>query len=515
MSAARKATQDKKNQQSLAVEHLQQDLGKRAAHGSGIAIMAQVVRMGLQLANVAIMGRLLAPEDFGLVAIAMTVTAFVGLFTDLGLSAATVQKQDLDQETVSALFYVNILVGILLFFTTCAIAPLAQWFFGDGRIGWLVVTLAAMMPLSAAAVQHNALLSRGMRWMSIQWVAILSQTAGIIVGVVVAWKTDLGYWALVVAAWMNTIMALVLVWLVCPWRPGRVSNWRKARSAISFGFYLSVFNLFNYLHRQLDNVLIGWRWGAVELGYYSRAYTLLLLPLGLINNPVSSAIIPVLSRMQNEPERWRRAYLDALIAVTIISSGLAAILVVVAKPLVLLLLGSGWEKAGDVLQVLAVSMFAATVCNATGWIYISLAQTKRMMIWSLMSAPVFILAFALGVRNGAYGVALYYSASMLILYVPCVIYAIRKTPLSAGDIFVSTLPLMLSGGGSVVISNYVLALGIDQGIGLLGKVVIGGMITGIVFMILAMGVLATLKEYRYFVNRLLIYVSMRDGVRRS
>ena len=143
------------------------DIGRRAASGGAIAVAAQIVKLLVQFGTLAVMARLLLPADFGLVAMATTVTLFVGLFTDFGLSAATVQRAEIDHGTVSALFYINVATGAALMLLAIAAAPLAAWGFGDPRVSPVVMALAAQIPFVAATAQHNALLRRGMRWVTL------------------------------------------------------------------------------------------------------------------------------------------------------------------------------------------------------------------------------------------------------------------------------------------------------------------------------------------------------------
>src|ERR1700732_298835 len=132
-------SQAEKNRRALMTEHLMADLGRRTAWGGAVAVGAQITRFALQLVSSAIMARLLAPEDFGLVAMAAAITGFVGIFADLGLSVATVQRKELDQDTVSALFLVNLGVGFLFMIMAFAAAPVAAWGFGDERVQWVVM----------------------------------------------------------------------------------------------------------------------------------------------------------------------------------------------------------------------------------------------------------------------------------------------------------------------------------------------------------------------------------------
>ena len=254
------SNQSQKNEHALGTAHVLNDLGRRSARGGAIALVAQGARSGLQIVSAAILARLLQPADFGLVAMATVVTGFAGLFTDLGLSAATVQQKQLDQDTASALFFINLLFGIAAMVVCVALAPAAAWFFADQRLLWVVIAIAFTIPIAALAVQHCALPARGMRWATLQWIGVLAQLLGIVVGVTVAFSTALGYWALVWSVWASTMGNLVFAWMACPWRPSLPKQWQNVASAVNFGLYLTGFNVTLFLARQANVVLLRRRW---------------------------------------------------------------------------------------------------------------------------------------------------------------------------------------------------------------------------------------------------------------
>lgn len=429
----------------LCTAHLKDGLGTRAANGAFIAMGGQALRTGLGFACTIILARLLTPEDFGLVAMAATITSFCCLFVDLGLSTATVQHKEIDQNTASALFFINLGAGLLVTLAAVAAAPLAARWYGDQRMQAVAIGLALPIVLSAAAVQHRALLQRGMRWPALQHIDLSAQLAGGALAIALAWGTALGYWALIAQAWVTAAVTLILTWRACPWRPSRVTHWKGVRGALDLGLNLTGFNLVNYFHRQLDNVLIGWRWGPMELGYYTRAYSLLLLPLSLINGPTSSAIIPALSRLQHEPDRWRASYLVSLSGVVLVSAPLTALLIAAATPLVAILFGPSWSESANIFQYLAISMFAATPLNTTGWIYVSIGRTERMFRWSLVATPVIVLAFIVGLPFGAASLALAYSGAMWLVFLPGLAFAAYGTPIRLSDMLRVIAPLTGAG----------------------------------------------------------------------
>ncbi|RWK74186.1 MAG: hypothetical protein EOR45_33595, partial [Mesorhizobium sp.] len=315
----------------LSSEHLTRDLGRRTASGGGIALCAQVLILLTQVGYMALMARLLQPDDFGLVAMAASVTAFVGVFADLGLSMVTIQRKEVDHDTVSALFFVNLGVGFALMPLTWLMAPVATWLFNDPRVFYLVLVLAIAIPITAAGAQHKALLIRNMRWMSLHSVNLGSLLCGFSVGVAMAWGWGFKYWSLAAATLTTALVATIGLWMLSPWRPTKVANWKNARSAINFGINYSGSQFTTYINRQSDNVLVGWKSGPVELGFYTRAYSLFMLPITLVSGPIGSVIIPMLSRLQTQPDRWTRTYLSAMRLTLMMNTILCIIITINAR----------------------------------------------------------------------------------------------------------------------------------------------------------------------------------------
>lgn len=429
---------------TFETDHLMADLGRRTVRGGALAIAAQMLSMAIQFGSMAILARILQPSDFGLVAMAAAVTGFVAMFTELGLSQATVQRDRIDQNLASAFFQINLLGGVAVTLVIIALAPLSAIFFKDSRLTNLVIAMAMTVPVLSASRQHAALLNRGMKWKSLHAINLSSQLVASMAAIALVIWYDWSYWALVAQAWVSAIMLTVGLWLACPWKPGRVTDWKAAREPLHFGLHLSAFSFINYFHRQFDDVLVGRRWGAEALGYYTRAYGLLMMPLKLINGPAGSAVMPALSRLKNEPLRWRNAYLDALGTVTLAASGIAAALHIAAHPIVALAYGPQWTVSADVFALLSISLLGSCSVNTVGWIYMSLGRTAAMSKWGLFATPVIVLAVLLGLPYGIKGVAACYSGIIILLILPAFWVAIRETPLTGMDIARTISPGMVA-----------------------------------------------------------------------
>ncbi|RWL22673.1 MAG: lipopolysaccharide biosynthesis protein [Mesorhizobium sp.] len=428
----------------LSNEHLTHNLGRRTASGGIIALCAQALILLTQVGYMALMARLLQPDDFGLVAMAAAATAFVGVFADLGLSMVTIQREEVDHDTVSALFFVNLGVGFALMPLTWLMAPVATWIFNDPRVFDLILVLALAIPITAAGAQHKALLVRNMRWMSLQGVNLGSLLCGFAVGVAMAWGWDFKYWSLAAATLTTASVGTIGLWILSPWRPTRVANWMNAKSAIGFGIHYSGSQFTNYINRQSDNVLIGWKSGPGELGFYTRAYSLFMLPITLVSGPIGSVIIPMLSRLQARPAEWARTYLSAMRLTLMMNAILCILITINAQGIVALVYGENWSKSGTILMVLSLSLITSISGQFGGWALISMGRARELFVFSIFSSAIRFAAFLFAVQWGAPGVALAWSITSWVFTPVLWLYATRNTELLFSDLVKAAAPFFFA-----------------------------------------------------------------------
>lgn len=433
-----------RNEAALQTEDLLDTLGARAARGGFTAISNQVYRVLLQLAAGAILGRLLKPEDFGLIALSMTITGFVSMFTDLGLHSATVQRPRLDQQTASGMFFINTAAGIIIMIVCFALAPVASSLFKDERVAWVIVASAATFPISALSSQHGALLWRRMRFRTVQTISTFSQTVSTLLSVFLAWKTDAGYWALVASTWANAIIHFILLWYYSGWRPSWVSDWSGALESFSFGAYLTGFSLADFFHRQFDNILIGWKFGAAELGFYTRAYALFYLPVTALIFPVFEISKSVLSRATDDGERYRRLFHMMLFPLNVAAGAMSGVMYITSPVAVTLLYGEQWEPSVRLFQILSVCMSVQAVTVSLMWIFVSTGRTKSMFISQVLSSTVFSGAFLIAVSWNVVAVATAYTIVSLALTLPMIWIAVRGTPFTFSGYVTVQLPIPIA-----------------------------------------------------------------------
>ncbi|MBN2492748.1 MAG: oligosaccharide flippase family protein, partial [Planctomycetes bacterium] len=292
----------------------------------------------------------------------------------------------------------------------------------------VTVILASTILAGGLAVQHQALLRRGMRFPPLAGLEVASLFLGAAAAVAAA-AAGARYWSLVVLQVVMAFVNLAGVWLLCPWRPGRPVRRSGVRPMLVFGGYLSGKGLLQYASRSLDKMLVGRSCGADALGIYSKAWQLLLLPVQQLSEPLTGVAAAALSRLQHDPPRYR-AFLHAGVQVLVFfGMPLVVFLFVAAEELVLVVLGPVWTGVVPVYRVLAPAALMSTFDVATGWVYVSWGHTGRQFRWVAFSSVVQAVAFLIGISWGTLGVAAAFSIAVVLLRLPGVAYCFQGTPL--------------------------------------------------------------------------------------
>ena len=408
-------------------------LGTTAARGTAVTLLGQWAGFLLHMSSTIVLARLLAPRDYGIVAGVLALTGLAELLKDLGLGAATIQRRKITAEQLNALFWVNAALGIVIAGVIALAAPLVADFYGEADTELVTVVLAVPFVFSGISVQHQALLSRTLQFRRLTVIDLESRAAGLTAAIGLA-ALGSGYWALVAGAVVTAIVRCLQLWWNCRWRPGRPRWAKDMRSLLTFGGWTSLFGVVNYASRNADNVLIGRYFGAAQLGFYSRAYQLLLLPIQQINGPLSRVALPTLSRLQDEPLRFCRYYQTALSGIAFVALPGIALMAVLADEIVSVLLGPRWSQAAPIFQVLAVAGAMQTLGHANGWLYQTTGRARAQALWGVASRALIIAAFVAGLPWGPYGVAVAYAVVTSALLVPGFALASMHTPVSLSHI---------------------------------------------------------------------------------
>jgi O-antigen/teichoic acid export membrane protein len=398
------------------------NLGRVALRGGIISVAMQYGNGALQVASVVVLARLLAPEDFGLVAIVSVLTSFAPFLIDSGLGDATAQRAKITPGQVSSLFWISTGVGLALALAVAACSPVIAWIYGDARLEPIAISLAITFVLAGLSYQHIALLRRTMQFGRIGRIQFFSNLAGVVVAIVSA-AAGYGYWALILRSVTTSFCVAFGAWLACGWRPGLPVFDSEVKSMVRFGLHVMSFSVAYTLARAVDRILLGLFYRPAQVGYYQNA-------TNLYENSIYTALVQMhlvgsaaLSKLQSNPAALRNKYQSALSMLAFFVMPLSAILSVTAHDLTVILLGEKWRVAGTLLGIVALRGIFNVVEASQGWLHLSIGRADRWQRWGIVSLVAQIVAVSAGLPFGTTGVAVAVVVASALLALPSIAYA--------------------------------------------------------------------------------------------
>lgn len=396
------------------------ELRRLAVRGAGVTVFSQGLLLVVQVAATVILARLLTPSDFGVVAMVATFSLLLTNFP--GFTETVLQWEHLNRHLVSNFFWICIGTGIVLTALFASAASLLARFYGDPKVQAIAIVLSLQILIGSTSVLHLALLKRAMRFTLVSANDVVARAVAVAVSISLAFF-GFGYWALVGGFLAFPLSRSVGAWSLCRWVPSLPRRTPATKDMLRFA--INVYGRFNieYLGHNMDNVLVGWRFGAQPLGLYKKAYDLFALPASLVVRPVTAVVVAALSRLKADAARYRRYLLRALAVTAFVGMGLGVDLTLVGKDLIRVLLGPGWEGSGKIFTLLGPGIGLMFLYATHSWIHLSIGTGKRFLRWGLIEFTVTGLLFALGLHWGPEGIALAWTVAYGVLLVPALWYA--------------------------------------------------------------------------------------------
>ena len=460
-------------------------LRRLAVRGAGVTLVCQSLGLATQMTATVVLARLLAPEDFGLVAMVTTFSLLLQNVGFNGFTEAILQREEIDHALVSNLFWVNAGLSLCLAIGFVAVGPFLARFYGDPRVADVSAAVAVTIFFTGLSVQHLALLARAMRFSDVAINDIFARIASVTTSILLA-RAGWAYWALAAGTIALPLATAVGAWALCRWVPGLPR--RHAGTGPTVRFAVNTYGQFmtNYFTRNLDNLLVGWRFGSQPLGFYKKAYDLFALPVGQLSS-LTGVAVSTLSRIANDPTRHERYFLRALSTLAFVGMGLGADLTLVGRDLVLLLLGPRWEESGRIFTFFGSGIGIMLIYGTHGWLHLSIGRADRWFRWGVVEFAVTGLLFLAALPYGPTGIALAWVASVSVLTIPGLQYAGRPVRLQItrviGVVWKYVLASALAGCTSALIVRGIPPLaGASGWSGAIGRIVVVSLLFGTLYL---------------------------------
>lgn len=314
-------------------------------------------RCGAQLVTFIVsivLARILAPEDYGTIALITVFTTIMQVFVDSGLGTALIQKKDADDLDFSSVFYFNFVVCLVLYGVMFVAAPLIAAFYNDATLTPLVRVISLTIVISGVKGIQQSYVSRNMLFKRFFFATLGGTIFSAFLGIGLAYA-GFGVWAIVVQQLSNTTIDTLILWLTVKWRPKKKFSWQRLKGLLTFGWKLLASALLDTVYNNLRSLVIGKMYSSADLAYYNQADKFPNVVVNNINSSIDSVLLPTMASAQDDPVQVKAMTRRAIKTSTYIMAPLMMGLAFCAEPVIKLVLTDKWLSCVPFMQIFCIT----------------------------------------------------------------------------------------------------------------------------------------------------------------
>ncbi len=395
-------------------------LGQRAVRGTAIVLASSYTNMAVGFITTVLLTRLLAPEDFGLIALATFFFSLLDLRSKLGLDFAFVHRQPTTDELVATHLALQCALSLGSLVLVLAASPLLVLAGYSPRLPWVLAVLAGIGLVEAAGTTPRLVLEKELAFARSTVVITGSLIAANALAVFLAWR-GAGLVSLLVQSGANVLFSTLGMWRMSQLRLRRTFQRQLAGWMLKFGLAAAVGSLAAVILLQYDYFLVGTFVGAAALGYYERAYKMAVWPTGLVTHVVSRTAFPTYAKVQHDRGRLSQAFGMTLWLITMVALPIALAMFVTAPDFVRVLFGERWLPSAGLLRMLVAVAMLRPLLDDTGALFNAVGQPRRISTVLAVQAGVLVLlgtplTWRWGVTGTAAAVGIAFLAGIILDY---------------------------------------------------------------------------------------------------
>jgi teichuronic acid exporter len=308
---------------------------------------SQLISFGVSI----VLARIILPEEFGLIGM---IAIFMGLGTALfqgGLASSLIRTKELTEDDYSTVFFFNLAGSIVIYGVLFLAAPWISEFYNQPTLVNITRVYGLTYILSAFGTVQNTILTIELRFKKQAIIGLPALIISSIIGLVMAYF-DYGVWSLVVSALVNTLFTSLFLWSSSDWYPKRIFSKEKFRQHFHYGYKLTLSSMLDIIFTNIYQIIIGRYYSPAQVGYYTRANSLMMLPVGNVSGALNRVIFPLFSKVQDDIPRFRNAYKQIMQIVLFIITPIVILMALLAKPLIILLFTDKWIAVVPIFQII-------------------------------------------------------------------------------------------------------------------------------------------------------------------
>lgn len=364
------------------------------------------VRMGLQFLQILVLARLLAPADFGSMAVVATIATFLFMFSDLGVSYAIIHHQQVSEAQLSSLYWLNVLAGAVMALFLAAVSPLLAWFYREPVLQPLLALAGLNLFIGCLWQQLAVRAEKELRFARLAGIEITAAACGLIAALAIALLGG-GVFALIGGMLASGTVSAVLAWtlLAAGWRPQMRLDLRGIGEFLRFGAYMVGNNLVNAFNLHVDVLLGGRLLGTQAMGLYAVPKNLCLQVITAVNPVITRVALPVMAKSQQDAGMLKDVYLQVMRLTASANFPLFVAIGLFAPEIVHLAFGPQWEQAIPVLRIFAGWALLRSTGNPVGSLLMARGRADLSFKWNLAWLFIIPISVWAGSRFGEAGIA--------------------------------------------------------------------------------------------------------------
>lgn len=329
-------------------------LKKKTLGGFIWRLSERVGAQGVSFIVSIVLARILAPTDYGVIALITVFTNILQVFVDSGMATALIQKKDADELDFSSLFYFNMAMCIILYGIMFVSAPAIASFYEKPELVSLTRVISLTLVISGVKSIQHSYVAKNMMFKRFFFATLGGTIFSAGIGVFLAYK-GYGAWALVVQQLSNQIIDTIVLWITVKWRPKLMFSFERLRGLFSYGWKLLVSSLLNTGYNQIWTLIIGKVYSAADLAFYNKAHTFPDIIVVNVNSSIDSVLLPSMSIVQDEKETLKGITRRAITTSTYVMAPLLMGLAACGEAIISILLTDKWLPSYQFMVIFCVN----------------------------------------------------------------------------------------------------------------------------------------------------------------
>lgn len=394
-------------------------LRKKAFTSIRWTALSSSIKILVQLSQLVILSKLLTPADFGLIAIAVAIAAFLQTFADAGVSNAIIHFQDISNEQLSSLFWVNVSLAAILAIALAGTSSFIADWYRQPELNSLLYIAALTLVINALGQQLRVNAQKSLLFPMLVKIELSAVLSGFSLCLFLAWH-GFGVYSIALGTLLTAIIYCSLAWIFLAkgWKPKLHLKISEITKFLKYGSYMIGTNLVGTVNSQIDILIGGRQFSANDMGLYNVPKTLMLNVQMVINPIITQVGLPMMAIAQNDKNRLKSIYLQTIRVTSSINFPIYLAIAFYSSEIVYLVLGEQWKDTVPLIKLFAVWGLVRSIGNPIGSLLLGVGRADMLFKWNLFWTVITGPCLWIGSYWGIYGMAIALTILMTVAYLP-------------------------------------------------------------------------------------------------